>query len=101
MEQSQEQIKTPEEVFEIEVLEPTKKAMEEVLSKAISEEDVKKRIIDILPKGYSRMGPMILYNEYRNNKNEITRAISVMVGICNKKGELKNIEAKIEPRFKV
>ena len=54
---------TPQRKFEQEVVEPTKKAMEEAMAEATSEEDATQRIKDALPKERSFLGPLVMYAE--------------------------------------
>ncbi len=50
-----------ENSFDIEVVEPVKKAMESALEQATSEEDAKQKILDALPANRSFLGPLVMY----------------------------------------
>ncbi len=60
----------PQQKFEREVVEPTKRAMEEAMAEATSEEDAKQRIKDALPEGRSFLGPLVMYSEVGEEDNK-------------------------------
>lgn len=80
--------------FEREVVEPTKRAMEEAMSEATSEKNAKQRIKEALPKGRSFLGPLVMYMEHDMGEGERQRSIRAMVGTLDDQNNHVNIEAE-------
>jgi hypothetical protein len=84
---------TPQQKFEREVVKPTKRAMEEAMAEATSEEDAKQRIKDALPEGRSFLGPLVMYSEVGEGDNK-QRNILALVQTLDDQNRPVNIEAR-------
>ena len=54
-------LETPQQHFEREVIEPTKRAMYDAMAQATSREDAAQKIKEALPKDRSFLGPLVMY----------------------------------------
>jgi hypothetical protein len=85
---------TPQQRFEREVVAPTKRAMEDAISQATSEEDAVNRIIEVLPESCIHMVPLVSYMDMGEGKQ---RKIFASVEIRSKENELSTkIEVSLD-----
>jgi hypothetical protein len=82
-------IETPQQRFEREVVEPTKKAMKEAMSQATSKDDAIQKIKEALPKDYHFIGPLVRYTEEGDEK---LRSIQALVSTLDYQDEHIDIE---------
>jgi len=86
-------LETPQQHFEREVVEPTKRAMEHAMAEAVSEKDAEQRIKDALPKGRSFLGPLVLYSEVGEGDDK-QRSILARVQTLDDQNNPVDIEAQ-------
>lgn len=82
---------TPQQRFEREVVNPIKKAMEEAISQATSKEDVKQRILTVMPKNRDFSGPLVIYSDPGGEKQ---RYILATILIRDDQDEIVKIEVE-------
>jgi len=84
-------IETPQQRFEREVAEPTKKAMKEAMSQATSKDDAVQKIKEALPKDRHFIGPLVIYVEEGDKK---LKSIQALVSTLDYQDEHIDIETE-------
>ena len=75
-----------------ELIEQTKKTMEEALVGSTSKDDAKERIAAALPSGLLYMGPLVIFHERGEEAGDFGM-VSALITIENKDREQFNVEA--------
>ncbi|KKR86314.1 MAG: hypothetical protein UU48_C0006G0014 [Candidatus Uhrbacteria bacterium GW2011_GWF2_41_16] len=87
-------LETPQQHFEREVVEPTKRAMYDAMAKATSEKDANQKIKEALPKDRSFLGPLVMYMEVGGDGENKQRNILALVQTLDDQHMPVNIEAQ-------
>ncbi|MCK5600772.1 hypothetical protein KAR91_02815 [Candidatus Pacearchaeota archaeon] len=85
-----EKVDHPQTQFEREVVEPTKRTMEDAMAQAFSKADAKRSIKEALPEDRLFLGPLVIYGETDSGLRHISAMVTT---IDESKRENVNIEA--------